>query len=446
MFCVLVGLIVASWLADHRAEDKRLRVEIQKGLEAVRAAGQPVTSQDLAKLFSNPPPGQDAARLLAPALDALAIPEAKDYSAWFGFTNFLARRNACDQRTWQEVAQFLNDNRAAMGAVPWDQITNAWIGANFADGFPGSAEFQPHRLRQLVELFCLSAFYEAESGHGTEAARQLSRSLVLTRVLPSGILLHHLIRRSYEQRVCAGIERVINQTELSTNDLILLERSLADDHSGGLRESLMSLRCREIWAMETIQTTSAGDFVPTPAKTNWTATVRARFTEVLFQWSGRIYQDSDFVEMLDLRAKEIAALDLPLKQRFAEFQQTDNASKRKGRRTYASELVHGSLYNSMRLDAETLAWMEVTRTALAVERWRLAHDGQSPESLTELVPDYFEAIPLDPFDQQPLPYRKLPKGFVVYSIGADFADDHARERLPDQKDPEHYDLTFFIER
>ena len=150
--------------------------------------------------------------------------------------------------------------------------------------------------------------------------------------------------------------------------------------------------------------------------------------------------------MLNLRAREIAALDLPLKQRFVEFQQTDTAWKRKGHRTYAAELLHGSFYNTMRLDAETLARLEVTRAALAVERWRLAHGGQSPESLTELVPDYFKAIPLDPFDQQPLLYRKLPKGFVIYSIGADFADDHAKERLPDQKDPEHYDLTFFIER
>ena len=46
---VFLALLVASvWSADHRAEDKRARAEIQKRLDVIRAAGQPVTAQDLA--------------------------------------------------------------------------------------------------------------------------------------------------------------------------------------------------------------------------------------------------------------------------------------------------------------------------------------------------------------------------------------------------------------
>lgn len=33
------------------------------------------------------------------------------------------------------------------------------------------------------------------------------------------------------------------------------------------------------------------------------------------------------------------------------------------------------------------------------------------------------AIPDDPFDEQPLRYRRLPRGFTVYSVGPDFTDN-----------------------
>jgi len=44
-------------------------------------------------------------------------------------------------------------------------------------------------------------------------------------------------------------------------------------------------------------------------------------------------------------------------------------------------------------------------TAIAVERFRLEHEGQLPETLAEIVPGYLSAIPLDPFDGKPLRYR-----------------------------------------
>jgi hypothetical protein len=54
-------------------DDRLARVEIQKRLEAIRAAGQPLTAQDLAKLYPDPPPEHDAALLLKPALGSVLI-------------------------------------------------------------------------------------------------------------------------------------------------------------------------------------------------------------------------------------------------------------------------------------------------------------------------------------------------------------------------------------
>jgi len=50
------------------------------------------------------------------------------------------------------------------------------------------------------------------------------------------------------------------------------------------------------------------------------------------------------------------------------------------------------------------AHLRVARTALAVERYRLA-EGKLPEGLTALAPDYLDAVPKDPFDGQDLRFK-----------------------------------------
>jgi hypothetical protein len=75
-------------------------------------------------------------------------------------------------------------------------------------------------------------------------------------------------------------------------------------------------------------------------------------------------------------------------------------------------------------------------TAIATERYRLAN-GKLPDKLDELVLAYLSAVPTDPFTGQPLRYKKLAKGYVVYSVGEDGKDDGGDEKK---------DITFTVER
>jgi len=77
-------------------------------------------------------------------------------------------------------------------------------------------------------------------------------------------------------------------------------------------------------------------------------------------------------------------------------------------------------------DATTVARLRAARTAIAIERYRLAHD-ELPESLAALTPTYLKTVPIDPFDGQPLRWKKLPVGYVVYSVGEDGRDDGGDE-------------------
>lgn len=49
--------------------------------------------------------------------------------------------------------------------------------------------------------------------------------------------------------------------------------------------------------------------------------------------------------------------------------------------------------------------------------------GHYPDNLHALVPKYLPSVPLDPYDGKPLRYRKLEKGFKVWSVGRDKKDD-----------------------
>lgn len=112
-----------------------------------------------------------------------------------------------------------------------------------------------------------------------------------------------------------------------------------------------------------------------------------------------------------------------------------------------STMLLPGLKSAVVRNATSLAQIRSTQTALAIERFRAAN-GRLPRQLDELVPQFLSAIPTDPFDGQPLRYRRLNIGYVVYSVGSDGQDNGGRERLDNAKssDKTPYDITFTVER
>jgi hypothetical protein len=77
--------------------------------------------------------------------------------------------------------------------------------------------------------------------------------------------------------------------------------------------------------------------------------------------------------------------------------------------------------------------LDETRTALALERCRLAH-GEYPETLDALVPEFLKAVPLDVMTNKPLSYRRIsPNDFLLWSVGWDVVDDGGKPLDPKTK-------------
>jgi hypothetical protein len=80
-----------------------------------------------------------------------------------------------------------------------------------------------------------------------------------------------------------------------------------------------------------------------------------------------------------------------------------------------------------------------TRLLLALKIYKMRHD-KLPESLSELVPEFFPQVPLDDFDGKP--FRYLPGKKLIYSVGPDLKDSGGEGF---QRNSEAYDLPFRIE-
>jgi hypothetical protein len=76
-----------------------------------------------------------------------------------------------------------------------------------------------------------------------------------------------------------------------------------------------------------------------------------------------------------------------------------------------------------RIGANCSAYQDALAATLALLRYR-AEKGSFPETLQELVSAGFAArLPMDPYSDKPLVYRRTDADFVLYSWGGDFDDD-----------------------
>jgi hypothetical protein len=93
------------------------------------------------------------------------------------------------------------------------------------------------------------------------------------------------------------------------------------------------------------------------------------------------------------------------------------------RRGVMSAMLMPSLLRELELTAETQTFREEVALALAATGYRLDH-GTYPATAEALVPAYMDTIPLDPFDGQPLRFKKNDDGSItIYSVGPDGKDD-----------------------
>ena len=450
---VLLALLVAAAWLKMAAEDRAARLEIQKRLAAIHAAGQPLNGADLAKLYPDPPPEHDAALLLKPALAALTIPKDSTNLPFFG-GGFLTDKVPLKKTVLAEIQTWVEKNRPVFDLVPWEKLNGAWIGVGYPAGLTNIHATGARQMISLGNFLCLDAIREAEWQHPQAAAYSLQHALMLGNTLQNDVAIHGMIRFTIEERVCNALNRVLNTPALTDQNLLTLPALFSDTNCGATKDIFMQERCLGLFMTDYMTDELRLQAVWSPMHAliplGW----------LIHSYRDKlIYRDQDLLNYLDWNDRYLAALDQPLSNGIPTILAFESANEalvkkhppgflntfRKNRVSLLT-LQESNLSRFLLSEAELVAHVRVTSASLAVERWRLVNGNQVPNSLAELVPGILSSMPTDPFDGRPLRYKKLAQGYVIYSIGPDFIDDGGKAKPADAEDSVHYDIVFEVDR
>lgn len=220
-----------------------------------------------------------------------------------------------------------------------------------------------------------------------------------------------------------GVERVLAQGEPSSDALFKIRQLMASE--AGRASLLPALRGERAWFEELIRGLGNGQ-VNRDELARYGIFAEARDGKT---WS-RADQQLAWLTGADVRRASATAL-LRYYNHLIEWlkESPDGLEIHKAERLAARAMLpsgaaeftsfHGQVLAEVRgSDAQ----VRCAVAALAAEQCR-RENGRWPAALGELVPKYLSAVPLDPYDLQPIRLARRPDGIVIYCIGVDRIDD-----------------------
>jgi hypothetical protein len=284
-----------------------------------------------------------------------------------------------------------------------------------------------NKTKQTAQLLCLAALIESttNSGQSTEKVMDL---IYLGRSLHRGTqLLDHLVKNAIYSLSPDLLKELLSRTRFSSEDLqrlamafrmIEANQSIEWGYKGEICEVIGCLDYpRQFWSMA----------VPGGS---------------LMRMTGII--DRNYVVAIELLMDCIEASKLPLGERFKKLNAIEQRWNDLSFLFAPLKQYLLQLENLAENDARLWVRLGSATAALAIEKHRLA-EGRLPETLEELVPKYLEAVPMDPFDGKPLRYKRLEKGYTIFSVGEDGEDNGGVPKDKVEKGA-NYDWPFTVER
>ncbi len=323
-----------------------------------------------------------------------------------------------------------------------------------ASRYPGTFSINkllPHLapVKGAAQKLALAAQLAAEQGKLDEATAAIEDGFHVGRTLePEPLFISALVRNACVAIGASSAERVINRLELTDQQLARIQAVIGSALATNslarwlVGEMTFGMDTFSQVAAQMAQMMSAAGGVTTGPFSG------ARFGYMIYAASGLMGADEGAYVDAMIRLQEAANEEFPRRLTTVSNIAYEVSGGTNGWPfvKVMTRMTIPSFAKGFQRDASNSATLRCALAALAVERYRMAHDGKLPATLADLVPQYLAAVPLDPYDGKPLRFKPLVKGFVVYSLGEDGDDDGGRPRKVGQKVVGGYDVTFRIER
>ena len=415
--CVLI--LIASpfvlyfgWQAYGRA---RLRHE----LDQIVAAGEPLTTAEMAASYALPPGAHDTTPLWSAALE----PFAGDVMAAItkdvlGEVNYQDKAPRLDQQLppWQQEAidEYLQTHAGKHAALYAAATAGGEVRypRDFEEGINlqvGELAAMPTAMRSLrIELHQL---VRAQDYQG--ALNNLQLRIALAETLANDPpVVSYMLRINLALSVFADIHELLEMRKLTDAQLQAIQQWIRplDVYPHMYRVGICE-RAMHYWGFASMAKFSPEGVPPATMATTYDIS--------------KVMRPDDCAEYLRLQALYLAAVRQPL---------TDNGTALSHARREAdaltsttSRITNKRYLVTKRFIAFNETWIfmlarfqtrrDLVDVALAAERYRLSY-GQFPGELSALVPTFLPAVPLDLASDGPLLSRVIDDNFVIYSLSS----------------------------
>jgi hypothetical protein len=407
---VCIG-VVACLVAVTVVPRLYIAIQLHREYAAIRKAGYPVTLKELEQWYNAQPIGENAADVYLEAFGKLvSTEEAEGLSVPVRFSpspGLTPNTKAC-------MAQYLAKNSealkllhraATMRDCRFPFRTRPWLG-----GGRNNAE-AVDRCTRLLEL---EAILEAEDARSEGVFAALDALHGMVRALRMAPFLDE---REMSWDHCALVVALcLGNIRFTDAQLQALSRRFEEaEDPVHMTRALIGLRCQGAHDIRTWSARRLPFGVENP---------RLDRTLTIAYWVCGL-REQDELAFLHCVDRHIQWSSLPFPERWRHVQAAVTPFVEERKHVTMQPMAHQVMAEvSGFIYWRTLepAGLRLARTALALERYRLAQ-GALPDSLDQLVPQYADAIPADPFDGQPIRYKLLDKGYAVYSVGWNESDD-----------------------
>jgi hypothetical protein len=283
--------------------------------------------------------------------------------------------------------------------------------------------------REVARLEELNALQLADDGDG-EAALTACRAIVNAgrSIGDEPLLISQLVRMGCVMAGCKSTERVLAQCEPPPAAMAALQGLLEDEEAFPALQ--IAVRGERAIAHEMVTALETGKVGFNAVAITGPGTVRIPAEQLLSPLL-RIEYKTEHRELVGqlTRCLEVAQLP-PADQAGAAAALQAEVRALPQNAILQRQLLPG-VANAVASWRQKQASLRCQIACLAAERYRRSH-GAWPTALADLTPAELSAAPADPFDGQPLRFRRLKDGLVIYSIaphGIDYNGKLGRDTL-----------------
>jgi hypothetical protein len=360
---ILLVIIIAGFAVFRLV----LRSKLNARLDAIRAAGFPVTCAELDAWYTIPPSDENAADTFRDSFSHYNKWEEEDKRKLLpivGDAQLPLRTEPLTDETKALINQYLADNQQALELLhKGAAVEHSRYPVDFSKGF---AALLSHLgdLRTGARLLELEAVLYAENAEPQLAVRSITSILGLARSLSKEpILVSQLVRVACQGLAVSTLEHTVNRVEFTDEQLVELSQAIvnAEDLSA-MSRAFVGERCAGLSLFkkppsESISLISGREWSPLSA-----------VSIALYKFAG--LADMDAVIYLDLMNDYIKALKLPPEQRPEAADAVDTRFDKTSRIHILLRQIIPALSRATTLDVRNIAQLHTARAGLAIQRYR----------------------------------------------------------------------------